>query len=463
MTDLHFQSLSCIVAAVRNGSLSAVEVTAHHLARIAALEPRLHAFIHLEPEAALAEARALDARQARGEPLGPLHGAPVAVKDLCAIAGTPTRAGGLFPTGFDNDEDAGVVARLRAAGAVIIGKTHLTEGAWGTHHSAFPQPVNPWVAERWTGSSSSGSGVAVAAGMAAAAIGTDTAGSIRFPSACNGLVGLKPTWGRVSRAGVFPLGPTFDHVGPMARTVADVALLFTAIAGPDSRDPTSLEAPPFAEAPPAGMAGLRIGIDRDDLAEVIDAETSASLVEALDLLVAAGATLVDITMPAVDDMLVPVTLAVFAEAALSHRHSYPAQAELYDPDFRMLLDIGRSASPLDLAAAAIWRRDHAGRMHRLFDEVDLIAMPILRGPPPVLSRSGGRSAGSPLDSAGLLRFTVPINAAGLPSLTLPMRRLPDGMPLGFQLVGPAWSEALLLRAGAAYEAVAPYADEHPSL
>jgi len=465
MTELHYQSLSAIAASIRSGRLSTQEVTAHHLARISRLEPQLHAFIHLRADEAMAEATELDARQARGDVLGPLHGVPVAVKDLCAMAGTPTRAGGRFPTGFSDDDTATVVERLKAAGAVIVGKVHLTEGAWGTHHSAFLQPVNPWVAARSTGSSSSGSGVAVAAGMAAAAIGTDTAGSIRFPSACNGLVGLKPTWGRVSRAGVFPLAPTFDHRGPMTRTVADATLVYRVIAGADHRDPTSRLAPPVdaARSVPAGLSGLRVGVDRHDLAHAADGDTAAAVLRAVQLLERAGARLVDIALPSVEHVLQQMTLAVFAEAAHSHAHSYPSHSSVYDPDFRNLLDIGRAAPALDLAAAAIWRRVYAGQMQELFEAVDLIAMPVSPGPPPLLAQFPPPGTGSPLGSAPLLRYTLPINAAGLPALTLPMGRLHDGTPLGFQLVGPAWSESLLLKAGEAYETKEGYADQHPEL
>ena len=240
---LHYRSLAEVAGDIRAGALSSEEVTRHTMERIGRLEPRLHAFAHLRADEALKEAKAADFRKARGETLGPLHGVPIAVKDLCAMAGTPTRAGGFFSTGFKPDDTATVVTRLQNSGAIIIGKAQLTEGAWGTHHPDIPVPVNPWARDRWSGSSSSGSGVSVAAGLAYGAIGTDTAGSIRFPSACNHLVGLKPTWGRVSRHGVFPLSDTFDHVGPMTRSVLDTALMFAAIAGADPLDPTSRDEP----------------------------------------------------------------------------------------------------------------------------------------------------------------------------------------------------------------------------
>ena len=240
---LHYRSLATIAGEIASGEISSEAVTGHILERIAKLEPRLHAFAEVRGAAALKEAREADARRARGERLGTLHGVPVAVKDLCAMAGTVTRAGGFFRTRFKDADTATVVRRLQDAGAIIVGKAQLTEGAWGAHHPEITPPVNPWVQDYWSGASSSGSGVSVAAGLAYGATGTDTAGSIRFPSTCNRLVGLKPTWGRVSRHGVFPLSDTLDHVGPMTRTVLDAALMFDAMAGPDPSDPTTLDVP----------------------------------------------------------------------------------------------------------------------------------------------------------------------------------------------------------------------------
>lgn len=466
MTPLHYLPLATLVADMRAGRRSAEEVTAAHLQRIAEVEPRLHAFAHQRPDEALADARALDARRARGQPPGPLHGAPIAVKDLCAMAGTPTRAGGLFPTGFGANHTATVVRRLQDAGAVVIGKAHLTEGAWGTHHPAFPAPVNPWAPDRWTGSSSSGSGVAVAAGMAAGAIGTDTAGSIRFPSACNGLVGLKPTWGRISRHGVFPLAETFDHLGPMTRTVRDAALMFAAMAGPDPLDPTSLPATEDdweAASAPGSLAGTRIGVDRQDLAAATDPVTRSALERALAVLAEAGAAIVDLRTPAVDHMLERACLAVFAEAAFAHARHEELPPETYTDSFRILLELGRTARATDLAAVGIWRRSLAGEFARLFAQVDAIAMPVLPIPPLMLAEFDARRDASPLASAPVLRFTLPLNLAGIPSLTLPMGRMDDGTPLGFQLAGPALGEAALLRIGAAYEAHTAFADDHPPL
>ena len=463
---LHYRSLADVAGAVRAGSLSAVEVVGHALDRVAKLEPRLHAFAEVRSEAALNEARAADARRARGEPLGALHGVPLAVKDLCAMAGTATRAGGFFSTGIKPATTSTVVARLQAAGAIIIGKAQLTEGAWGQHHPDIPAPVNPWAPDRWSGASSSGSGVAVAAGFAYGATGTDTAGSIRFPSACNHLVGLKPTWGRVSRYGVFPLSDTFDHVGPMARSVLDVALMFAATAGADPLDSTSRNEPLedcVAAAKSPKLKGVKIGIDPDYALATSDPTTSAALKSVIAKLEAQGAVLVTVRVPNVDAILERAVRAAAVEAAISHAGSYPSEREKYGPAYRDLLELGRGTSPLDYAAVAIWRREFSGALRRLFADVDMIVAPVLPIAPLSVAEMNSFDGAPPQSAAPLMRFTIPFNLAGVPSLTLPMGRSAEGAPLGFQLIGPELSEAALLSAGAAYEAATGFAAIHPDL
>lgn len=462
---LHYRSLAEVAADIRSGALSAEAVTRHTLERIAALEPRLHAFAFVRADEALSEARAADQARARGEALGALHGVPLAVKDLCAMAGTPTRAGGFFSTGFGPNDTASVVKRLQDAGAIIVGKLQLTEGAWGTHHPDVAIPVNPWAPARWSGSSSSGSGVSVAAGLCFGATGTDTAGSIRFPSACNHLVGLKPTWGRVSRHGVFPLSDTFDHVGPMARSVLDVALMFDAMAGADALDPTSLNDPVddyAAAARTPRLKGVRIGLDRD-YAMAGDPATVSALQNAIAQFKDAGAEVVSVRVPPVDDILSRAMTACFAEAVISHARSYPAERAKYGPAYVQLLEAGRAAPASDYAAVAIWRREFAGGLERLFASVDMLVAPVLPVAPLTVAEMAGFEGAPPTASAPLLRYTIPFNLAGVPTLTMPMGRMADGTPLGFQLIGPRLGEAALLSAGAAYEAASGFAALHPEV
>lgn len=462
---LHYRSLAEVAGDIRSGALSAEAVTRHTLERIARLEPSLHAFAFVRADAALAEARAADERQARGERLGVLHGVPLAVKDLCAMAGTPTRAGGFFSTGFGANDTATVVKRLQDAGAIIVGKAQLTEGAWGAHHPDVAVPVNPWAPARWSGSSSSGSGVSVAAGFCFGATGTDTAGSIRFPSACNHLVGLKPTWGRVSRHGVFPLSDTFDHVGPMARSVIDVALMFGVMAGADPLDPTSLNEPAEDWAGAARsprLKGVRVGLDAA-YALAVDPVTGEALQKAIAQLKSAGAEIVPVRVPPVDDILPRAMTACFAEAVISHARSYPAERAKYGPVYVQLLEAGRATPATDYAAVAIWRREFAGALARLFASVDMLVAPVLPVAPLTVAEMAGFEDAPLTASAPLLRFTIPFNLAGVPTLTMPMGRMADGTPLGFQLVGPALGEAKLLSAGAAFEAASGFAGMHPDV
>lgn len=463
---LHYSSLAGAASAIASGALSSEEVTRHTIERIGRLEPRLHAFAHLRTDEALSEAKAADARKARGEALGLLHGVPVAVKDLCAMAGTPTRAGGFFSTGFRLGDTATVVSRLRKAGAIVIGKAQLTEGAWGTHHPDIPSPVNPWAPEHWSGSSSSGSGVLVAAGLAYGAIGTDTAGSIRFPSACNHLVGLKPTWGRVSRHGVFPLSDTLDHVGPMTRTVLDAALMFAAIAGADPLDPTSRDEPAddwVGAARQGNLKGVRIGVDPVYTLGGIDPEMAAALKSAIAMLKAAGAIIVEVHVPDVDAILVRAAASAMVEAAVSHAKTYPSERAKYSRVYSALLDVGHATTATDYAAVAIWRREFRGQLTRLFGSCDMLLAPVIPVAPMTVAAMKSMEDAPPLASAGFMRFTLPFNLAGVPSLTLPMGRSAEGAPLGFQLIGPELGEARLLSAGAAYEAASGFSERHPDL
>ena len=465
-SDLHYRSLADVAGDIRSGALSAVEVMRHTLERIARLEPRLHAFAEVRAEAALKEAAAADARKARGAALGPLHGVPIAVKDLCALAGTRTGAGGFFSTGFKPSDTATVVTRLQEAGAIVVGKAQLTEGAWGTHHPDIASPVNPWAEDRWSGSSSSGSGVSVAAGLAFGATGTDTAGSIRFPSACNHLVGLKPTWGRVSRHGVFPLSDTFDHVGPIARSVLDVALMYQAMAGADALDPTSRNEPVadcVAGARAGRLKGVKIGVDPAYALGGLDAATTAALNGAIAQMTAQGAVAVEVRLPEVDAMLPRALMAAAAEAAISHAATYPAERAKYGKAYCDFLDLGRATTATDYAAVAIWRREFAGALRLLFAGVDMLVAPVLPVAPLKVAEMKAMEGAPPLASAGFLRFTVPFNLAGVPTLTLPMGCTSEGAPLGFQLIGAELSEAALLSAGAAYETASGFSARHPAI
>ena len=260
---LHYLELTELSRRIHAREISPVEATTAQLARIEKLDGQLKSYAYMMAEAALIQARAAEAEIMRDEIRGPLHGVPIAVKDLCWTRGVPTAAGMTIYRDFRPTADATVVRKLYAAGAIILGKLQLTEGAYADHHPQIPPPVNPWNAAYWPGASSSGSGVATVAGLCYGSLGSDTGGSIRFPFAANGVTGLKPTWGRVSRYGVFELAATLDHIGPMARSAADCGAMLGVIAGSDPNDPTAVldPVPNYLAGMTRGLHGLRIGVD----------------------------------------------------------------------------------------------------------------------------------------------------------------------------------------------------------
>ncbi len=461
--DLCWLSLTEAARLIATRELSPVELTRAVLARIERLDPTLHAYLRVLPETALAAAEAAEAALAAGAPCGPLHGVPVAIKDLCDVRGELTTCASQVLDAAPAAEDATCVARLRAAGAVIIGKTHLTEFALMGYHPALPIPVNPWRADVSPGGSSSGSGVAVAAGLAFAALGSDTGGSIRMPAAWCGTVGLKPTWGRVSRAGVFPLGASLDHVGPLTRTVADAARMLDVLAGPDPRDPTTRRsAPPAcAAALDAGVRGLRIGWDERYVAGFALPDVAAAVAAAVDVLVAEGAERVAVALPPVDHALLaawPVLCG--GDAAAAHAATFPSRAEQYGPSFRSFLDYAASLSARDYAAMHERRLAFAGALRATFESCDLLACPsFFIGPVP---REAMDPYGAFSDTiAPFMRYTAPFNFSGSPTLSVPCGFSPDGLPYSLQLVGAHDGEALLCRAGHAYQTATDWHRRRP--
>jgi amidase len=461
MEGLHELGIAEASAKLRDGALSPVELTEALLARIEALQPRLRAFARVTPERALADARRAEAEIARGAWRGPLHGVPIALKDLVDTAGIATEAGMKALAGRVPDEDASVAVRLREAGAVLLGKLAMTEGAGAEHHPEADPPRNPWSVDHWPGVSSSGSGVAVAAGLCLGALGSDTGGSIRFPSAACSVTGLKPTWGRVSRRGIFPLAPSLDHVGPMARSVADVALLLDAIAGPDPGDPTALRAAPedHAGALARGIEGVAIGVDRDWCLAGADAEIAAAFDAALDTLAGAGARLREVRMPDTSALASGWVPACAVEAALAHETLFRERGGDYGPSLGALVHIGGSLPAVEYARIGAARRRLSGELQALFGEVALLATPALPVPVPTLAQAAAGTS----DPAQMLRFTALWNFAGNPTLSLPCGFDGAGLPIGFQLVGPALGEASLIAAGAAFQDASDWHRRRPPL
>jgi amidase len=438
--DLAMLPLGEVAGLIAGRELSPVELTQAMLARIEALEPRLHAYVRVTPERALEDARKAEAEA----PRGPLHGIPIALKDLIDTKGIATEAGTKVLAGRLPDADATVAARLAEAGTVLLGKLAMTEGAFSEHRPERPEPRNPWSPRHWTGVSSSGAGVAVAAGLAFGALGSDTGGSIRFPASACGVTGLKPGWGRISRQGVFPLAPSLDHVGPMARSAADCALLFGAIAEPGA---------------PVDRPARSVGVDRAVLASV-HPEVAAAAEQALDTFAALGFEVREVTLPPLEPFARGWAVTVGAEAAIVHAEWFDRAEGDYGPAMRMLIGLGRSAPASAYAALHLARLDFAAAMARLHDVADMILLPALPVPTPTLATLA-QGNNDPEVVAAMLRFTAAFNYSGQPSLTLPAGFDADGLPIGMQLIGPTLGEARLLAAGMAFQQASDWHRQRP--
>jgi aspartyl-tRNA(Asn)/glutamyl-tRNA(Gln) amidotransferase subunit A len=474
MTELHRLDATAVAEAVAGRQVSAEDVTVAHLDRIAALDPSVRAYLRVLPERALERARQVDAALSAGRPAPPLAGVPVAVKDILDIEGVPTTCASRVLDGYRPPFTATAVERLEAAGAVVLGKTNMDEFAMGssTENSAYHPTRNPWDTTRVPGGSSGGSAAAVAAGLACLALGTDTGGSVRQPAALCGVVGLKPTYGRVSRYGVVAFASSLDQVGPFARTVEDVALIASVIAGHDPLDATSaaLPAPDFREALRGGAAGLRVGVPWGFLAEGVAPEVTASFRQALADLETAGARTLEVALPHVPHAIATYYIVATAEASSNLarydgvRYGFRAEGAR---DLRSLYGetrdrgLGREVKRRIMLGTFVLSSGYydayylrAQKVRTLirrdfetaFEACDVVALPTT--PTPAF-RFGEKTA-DPLQMYLADVFTVPANLAGLPGLSLPCG-LAGGLPVGFQLLGRPFDEATLLRAGHAYQ------------
>jgi amidase len=457
-------SLMEAAAALRGGELTPNELLNATLARIDAHERTLHAFVIRLPESARRQATRAGEEIAAGDWRGPLHGIPIAIKDLCFTKGVPTASGTTVYADFKPDYDATVVEKLVEAGAVIVGKTMLTEGATVVHHPELTAPRNPWNPELWTGVSSSGSGVAVAAGLCFGALGSDTGGSIRFPSAMCGVTGIKPTYGRVSRHGVFPLAESLDHVGPMTRSAEDAAVLLQAIAGPDPRDPTTLRTPlpDLEEELPRGVRGMRIGVDEKYIGEGTAPEVAEAVLAAGRTWADLGAELVPVTVPPYEELTAGWNTVCSVEAAMAHADTFPSRADEYGPVLRAMLESGLQTTGAEYAAVRLASRAFSGRLAELFESVHVLLCPSTPMPPPpaaLIEEASRSNEGASI----FLKFTAPYDFSGSPTISLPSGFSESGLPLSVQLVGRHGDEATLCRAGHAYQQVTDWHRRTPPL
>jgi aspartyl-tRNA(Asn)/glutamyl-tRNA(Gln) amidotransferase subunit A len=432
------------------------------LARIAREQPRLNAFITTTGELARADARRVDERREHGEVAGPLAGLPIAVKDNIDVAGAAATRGSSFFRDRVPERDAEVVHRLRAAGAVIVGKLALHEFAYGatTNNPHYGACRNPWDPDRIPGGSSGGAGAAVGADLCLGALGTDTGGSVRIPAALNGVSALRPTYGAVSNRGVFPISASLDTVGPVARSVADVARIFAVVAGYDRADPWAVEHP--LDDPRAhlhdGAAGLRIGLPTsfffDDLEPAIERNTHA----VAERLAALGADVVEVDVPGAERAVDAATLLIRAEALALHRGRLDAEPERFGEDVRRRLELGRDISGADVADAIARMREWRAFMLTVFDDVDVVLTPTTNATAPRID-----DAEMIATTARLTRFTYAWSLASMPAVSVPCGLDERGLPTGAQLAAAPWRDAVALRCGHALQSVTSWHRARPPL
>jgi aspartyl-tRNA(Asn)/glutamyl-tRNA(Gln) amidotransferase subunit A len=446
---------------VRNKKASPVELTQVCLARIEQLNPKLNAFITVTADTALAQARAAETEIHNGRWRGPLHGIPIALKDLFDTAGVRTTAASGLLKDRIPENDSEVVRRLKSSGAVLLGKLNMHEFAYGgSSVISFFGPVrNPWSLEHIAGGSSSGSAVALAAGLCYGAAGSDTGGSIRQPAAYCGIVGLKPTYGRVSTRGVIPLSWLYDHVGPMTRSVADAADMLQVLAGYDPEESTSMEiSVPDYTAALRDTKRLRVGIPRGYFYEALHPEIESAMDTALSLIKKLALSVRDVEMPASND---PTILR--AEAYAYHFDNIKKSPELYQPETLKRIRSAEDVTTVTYVQARRQVDQYRRSIHHVFETVDLLVTPTTAVPPFMISELLGDLDNLRSKEILSLRNTRPFNILGLPAISVPCGFTKTGLPIGLQITGAPWAEANVLRLALAYEERTDWHGRHPGL
>ncbi len=479
------QPVSALLPRLRRGEVTPSALLEVYLERIAALDGTLHAYLHVATDAAREEARRWDDRYAKGNHLPPLAGVPIAIKDVICTRGVPTTCGSRILEGWRPPYDATVMTRLRSAGAILLGKTNMDEFAMGssTENSGYGPTRNPWDTERVPGGSSGGSAAAVAAGLAPWALGTDTGGSIRQPAALCGIVGLKPTYGRVSRYGLVAYGSSLDQIGPMTRTVEDAVLLLGVLAGHDPLDATSAAVPvlDYRQALADGVRGLRIGIAREGMGEGVQPGVREAVERATAALEDLGARTEEVTMPTIAYALPTYYLIATAEASSNLarydgvRHGPREEVadiiEMFSrtrergfgAEVKRRIMLGTYALSAGFYEAFYLKAQRARTLVRrdfeqAFERVDLVLLPTS----PTVAFPLGERVSDPLQMYLADIFTIPVNLAGLPAISVPCG-FAGGLPVGMQLIGRAFDEASVLRAAHAYEQATEWGRREPPL
>jgi amidase len=465
VAELCTKSLMEVAGLIKKKEVSPVELTQAMLERIAAHDGKLYSYLTVTSELALQQARAAEQDITKGTYRGPLHGVPIAVKDLCYTKGIRTTCASKILADWKPDYNATVVDKLNAAGAVLLGKLGMTEFALAGYHPSIHPPVNPWAADRWPGASSSGSGVATAASLCFGSLGSDTGGSIRFPSACCSIVGVKPTYGKVSRYGVFPLGESLDHIGPMTRRVADAAAMLRVIAGFDPNDPTTRRETvrDYLDMVYNGVKGLRIGVDQDYCTKNVDPQVSKAVLATTTVLKELGAEIQEVTFAVSDQDLSDWFSICAAETAAAHQQFFPARANDYGPTFRSFLEEGVKVSGIEYVDATVRRQFIRRALDDLFQKIDLFLCPSTSVLPMPLSQFAPTATLSRESSRELLRMTAPFDLTGSPTISVPCGFSAEGLPISLQLVGRHSEEGLVMQAGHAYEQATEWHKRQPQL
>jgi aspartyl-tRNA(Asn)/glutamyl-tRNA(Gln) amidotransferase subunit A len=453
MSDVCLLSIEDAAKQVAAKQISPVELTNAVLARIDRLQPQLNAYVTLTPEIALAEARAAEREIAAGRYRGPLHGIPIAHKDLFDTKGVRTTAGMKIFADRVPDADAAVVEKLRDAGAVSLGKLGMHEAAYGmtSDNIHFGTVRNPWDTARVSGGSSGGSGVATAAGLAFATTGSDTGGSIRCPAAFCGCVGLMPTYGRVSVRGAVPLSWSMDHAGPLTRTVRDAAIMLQAMAGHDPGDPVSVDrpVPDYLDGIERGAKGLRVGVPRQHFWSGLDAPVEKLARAAVDALADAGAAVVDVDWPQAVEYARILWDVSLCEASAFHAPWFPSRRDEYDQQVATLLDAGNTMPGARAAASRrVMDEARAGLADAVLEKhgVEVLAIPTAPLVASTIEETRGRPA-----SGRIVNLTGIIDFTGQPAIAVPCGLTPEHLPASISFVARRWDERAALRAGRAYE------------
>ncbi len=470
MTDLVWKSMGELARLVATKAVTPVEVVQAHLDRIGALDETIRSYITVMGDSARAAAKAAEARVNARETLGPLHGVPIGLKDLYCTKGVKTTGGSRILGNWMPTEDATVVTRLAAAGGIMLGKLNMHEFAYGPEglNAHYGTPWNPWdrTTHRICGGSSSGSGAAVAAGLCPGALGSDTGGSIRIPSSLCGLTGLKPTYGRVSRAGALPLAWSLDHVGPMCRSAADCALMLGAMAGYDPRDPSTsvLPVPDYAAALTGQVTGLRIGLLGRFFLESAGAPQRQATEKAVKTLEGLGASVREITLEQMKHAAAASAAVISAESYAYHEPWLRTRAAEYGPDVRERLLVGAFVSGSEYLKGQRVRRLIRDEVDRALGDLDVLIAPTL---PIAAVPVGAREVeidGKPQPvRPSLVRYTRPFNVSGHPVASVPCGFTVDGLPIGMQVIGRTFDEATVLRLADAYQRVTDWHTRRPPL